>query len=171
MGCATSREAAAELGSSSSTPDEIQLSRYIRARWRIPGRCFWEHIARQAYTRQHGIVPRLRLAASVIVVACLLVGCSRYWDAVVTNPCKQEAAIGFSGQHFTPASNQLDNLATYTIGPSQSVLLQDALGVPSGRFEGGFAVAVVADRKATFPLLATNSEPVSVSIPPHVCPP
>lgn len=103
-----------------------------------------------------------------LVIAALLVSCSKALDADVSNPCDRELIIAFSNEDAPPSD--LANYVFHSVGPRDTELMPEALA--GSVWEGGWGMVsfLPEGSVSSFTIDASSTEPVPVAIPRSLCP-
>ena len=107
-----------------------------------------------------------------LATACLILpSCSRYWDALVSNPCASDVTWSYYGPSVPPTAVEVRGIKVRHVIPARrTILVRDDVGVPSASWQGGLGEIQHESTFATFTMPPGTSEPVEVAIPSYACP-
>jgi hypothetical protein len=105
-----------------------------------------------------------------VVLALLMVSCSRFLDAIVTNACDVPIEVAFWGGDDPPSGSEAEDLPRHLIAGHTTAIFHDAIAAPEGN-DGGLLIVWPENSPtiATVPFPAGDSEPVPVGVAPTVC--
>jgi hypothetical protein len=119
------------------------------------------------------MLPKVRRAHSRLMFMCLvapllMTACSRYFDALITNPCPGAVEVGFwAGRAPTP--DESASIVFHEIPAHVSEFrVNDSVAAPEG-WPGGFAVLRAGSIYRLLVVPPTDSDPVRVEIPDDLC--